>query len=101
MLCYNKLLGFKFIHLFSGCKTKDGKNCEFPFTYLGVTYISGCPVDPIDPKETWCSTKTDSNGNHVNGVGSYGFCMDDCPKFDNIGSKGEFFKHNSKNILCR
>ena len=89
MLFYNKLLGLKFIYLFSGCKTKDGKNCEFPFTYQDVTY-SGCPVDPYKPSERWCSTKTDHNGYHVNGPDNYGFCMDDCPKFE-----GEFVKHNS------
>jgi len=28
--------------------------------------------------QTWCSTKVDSNGVHVNGEGKYGFCSPDC-----------------------
>ena len=35
-------------------------------------------MDPIDPNETWCSIKTDSAGVHVNGIGNYGFCSNDC-----------------------
>ena len=68
------------MNFYSGCKTKDGKDCKFPFTYQNVTYTN-CPVDPINPNETWCSIKTDSNGVHVNGVGNYGFCSDDCDQY--------------------
>jgi len=28
--------------------------------------------------QSWCSTKVDSSGVHVNGEGKYGFCSSDC-----------------------
>ena len=63
--------------------TKDSvdpnKQCIFPFKFKGVTFY-GCPTDLIDKKRRWCSTKTDSSGNHVRGEGKYGFCTFDCPK---------------------
>lgn len=64
-----------------GCQTKKGQNCKFPFTYQDVTY-NGCPVDPYDSSERWCSTNTDRDGVHMNGSGNYGFCNDDCPKYN-------------------
>ena len=62
-------------------ETKSEKNCKLPFIYKGMTYEK-CPVDPIDPKETWCSINIDSNGIHVNGRKNYEFCSDNCPKYD-------------------
>ena len=59
------------------CRTKTEKNCKLPFIYKGITYEK-CPVDPIDPNETWCSTKTDSNGVHISGNGHFGFCSSEC-----------------------
>ena len=63
------------------CQTKKKKNCKLPFIFKGITYKK-CPVDPIDPKETWCSINIDSNGIHVNGRKNYEFCSDNCPKYD-------------------
>merc|ERR1711922_97484 len=58
---------------------KDAASCVFPFTYNGVTHYE-CAYWPWGGRRQqgthWCSTKTDRNGNHVNGQGNYGFC--DC-----------------------
>jgi len=59
------------------CTTKDGKKCQFPFIYQGEKY-EACPEDPEDPNETWCSTRTNRDGEHVGGGGHYGFCGDNC-----------------------
>ena len=32
-----------FSNFYSGCQTKKGQNCKFPFTYQDVTY-NGCPI---------------------------------------------------------
>lgn len=34
----------------------------------------------MDPTKTWCSTKTDKNGNHVTGQNEYGHCGIHCPR---------------------
>merc|ERR1711936_563242 len=54
----------------------SGQECVFPFTYNGVTHnncadwlYGGQPAGT-----TWCSTKVDSSGVHVNNEGNYGFC---------------------------
>merc|ERR1711933_404219 len=58
-----------------------GQTCVFPFTFNGVTHNScadwiygGQPAGT-----TWCSTKVDASGVHVNGQGHYGFCPSSCP----------------------
>jgi len=58
-----------------------GQTCVFPFTFNGVTHNScadwiygGQPAGT-----TWCSTKVDASGVHVNGQGHYGFCPSTCP----------------------
>jgi len=65
------------------CKTVGGpdpfKKCVFPFTWNGNTYY-GCPTDPDDSSQTWCSTSVDGRGNHVTGQKKYGFCNEACPK---------------------
>merc|ERR1711974_45941 len=66
-----------------GCTTKKGEKCRFPFTYLDVAYY-GCPVDPVEPSERWCSTKTDCDGNHVFEGDNYGFCEDGCPQHNDL-----------------
>jgi len=69
-----------------------GQACVFPFTFSGVTYNS-C-ADWIYGGQaagtTWCSTKVDSSGVHVNNEGNYGFC----PSGE---QKKVFFK---KKIFC-
>jgi len=65
------------------CKTVSGPSanqpCVFPFKWNGKTY-NNCPVDSDDTNETWCSTKTDSNGNHITGQGLWGHCGSKCKK---------------------
>ena len=64
------------------CKTvsgpKPGRDCIFPFKWNGQTFNS-CPVDPDDKSKRWCSTKVDSNGNHVPNQNEYGHCGSFCP----------------------
>merc|ERR1712072_1647756 len=43
--------------------------CKFPFSYRGMTYNS-CTME--GESRHWCSTKTDSNGDHV--TGNWGYC---------------------------
>jgi len=65
----------------SECTTTSGSrdafaNCVFPFTYDGVTH-TGCAKwvwGGQNRGKFWCSTQTDSNGNHVNGRGKFGIC---------------------------
>jgi len=56
-----------------------GQACVFPFTFSGVTYNSCAEwIYGGQPSgTTWCSTKVDSNGVHVNNEGNYGFCPTD------------------------
>jgi len=67
----------------STCKTVGGPSpnqpCVFPFKWNGKTYNS-CPIDSDDTNETWCSIKTDSNGNHITGQGLWGHCGSKCKK---------------------
>ena len=65
--------------LYAKCNTKTGEHCQFPFKHNGVLYY-GCPPDPIEAGEFWCSTKVDKDGNHITGKGFYGLCKSECPK---------------------
>ena len=38
--------------------------------------------DPEVSTETWCSTKIDSRGEHIEGINAYGFCSSACPKHE-------------------
>ena len=40
---------------------------------------TGCPPDPVEAGERWCSTKVDKKGNHITGKGFYGLCKSNCP----------------------
>ena len=78
-------LFFFFVYFITAnlCMTKSGPSsnlpCIFPFTWKGRTF-NGCPVNPEDKKQRWCSTKTDSNGNHIADQGrNWGFCNSKCP----------------------
>ena len=42
----------------------------------------GCPIDHEDNSKRWCSTKVDSNGNHIANQNEFGYCADDCPTSD-------------------
>ena len=42
-------------------------------------YFLGCLVDHEDNSKRWCSTKVDSNNNHIANQNEYGYCADNCP----------------------
>lgn len=60
------------------CETVSGPQsrsaCVFPFKFRGVTY-DGC-TEVASEGTPWCSTKTDSNGVHVQG--NWGSCPSSC-----------------------
>ena len=62
------------------CLTISGKDinkpCIFPFKIFGREY-NGC-LDNED-STSWCSTKLDTNGNHLIGKGFWGICSKNCP----------------------
>ena len=57
------------------CKTKGGELCMIPFKYRGKEFYNCSTVghssdDPLDGppySSPWCSTKTESDGNHISG----------------------------------
>ncbi len=55
-----------------------GTPCQFPFKYDGRTF-SSCTLSgtPPDDRTPWCSTRTDSRGNHVQGTWAH--CGSGCP----------------------
>ena len=65
----------------SVCRTTSGpaagKRCVFPFTWKGRTYHS-CTREGDQYGHLWCSTSTDTGGNHVSGQGEYGVCSKAC-----------------------
>merc|ERR1712227_1126408 len=74
-----------------------GSTCVFPFTYAGVTY-NAC-ADWIYGGQaagtTWCSTKVDSSGVHVNNEGNYGFCSTDAACTTSVSPKSSGFSFGS------
>merc|ERR1711915_967363 len=51
---------------------------------------------------TWCSTKVDETGNHVNNEGNYGFCGEGCtaPRDVILGEGfGEIFETNARSAV--
>ena len=48
--------------------------CIFPFVLNNVTY-NNCA---LDTEGFWCSTKVDSNGNHIGKQGNWGICGQKC-----------------------
>jgi len=61
-----------------------GEPCIFPFTWNKVTYTACAPWIWTGENfgKTWCSTKVDRFGNHVDGEGKYGFCSKTCSNRD-------------------
>merc|ERR1719468_170433 len=61
-----------------------GQPCIFPFTWNKVTYSSCAPWIWTGSNfgRTWCSTKVDRFGDHIDGRGNYGFCSEKCSKRD-------------------
>jgi len=65
----------------SGCTTNgggdSGASCVFPFTYKEKVY-RGCILVDADDGIPWCSTLTDSTGQHIGGQGKWGHCPSSC-----------------------
>jgi len=63
------------------CLTVGGPDtaskCQFPFNYDGVTW-SGCTTANDPDGKAWCSTRTDTQGDHVLGGGHWGHCDLSC-----------------------
>ena len=57
------------------------------YNFLSKFFL-GCPLDPDDKTKRWCSTKVDSNGNHVLKQNEYGHCSKNCPIQNNGNSNG-------------
>ena len=67
------------------CSTVSGPDpyqpCVFPFKHNGVQYNT-CGEwvwGGGNNGKQWCSTQTDSYGNHIEGHGYFGFCSTSCP----------------------
>ena len=58
-----------------------GKPCIFPFKSdkTGITYNT-CTTDGNDPSDlkAWCSTQVNDSGEHVSGIGKWGYCEQKC-----------------------
>jgi len=86
----------------SGClveETGSGskKPCVFPFKYRGITYNKCTFVDNAPSTNPWCSTKTESNNDHIGGGGFYGDCLSGaCPV---LSDDTEFEDWKDKNTL--
>jgi len=70
----------------TGCPVTSGPakggQCVFPFSFNGNTYQGCTPWKYGTLKgKPWCSTRTDGQGNHLNGGGHYGFCGPSCPGY--------------------
>ena len=59
------------------CTTKDGRICQFPFTFQGTKYTE-CTAESDPQDRLWCSTKVDDNGDHVQNEGQWGHCSSEC-----------------------
>ena len=64
-------------HVNCSCITIGGADigalCIFPF-YFDNTVYRDCTLNRSDDGKLWCSTLTDSNGNHVQNQGNWGHC---------------------------
>ena len=65
----------------NSCQTIDGPNknipCQFPFKYYDNIYDT-CIVEGNSQNRPWCSTKVDSEGNHIGGEDNWGYCPPTC-----------------------
>ena len=64
-------------HCTTGSGADSGAKCVFPFIYKSKQY-RGCILVDADDGKPWCSTLTDSSGQHVGGQGKWGHCPDSC-----------------------
>ena len=99
-------------------KSGESKQCQFPFVLSGQTY-NRCTRILDDASQPWCSTKVDSDGNHL--TGNWGHCTrpgcplepttttttttttpppsDLCSSFD-CGDQAECYS-NERVVVCR
>ena len=77
------LLIFKWVHCIpTRCLTDSegaakNKPCAFPFVFKNKLFEKCTDFEDLDGKN-WCSTKTDTNNNHVSGKGNWGYCREVC-----------------------
>merc|ERR1712013_601588 len=81
----------------------QGSPCVFPFNFADTTYTSCTAwIYGGQPEgTTWCSTKVDASGNHVNNEGNYGFCSADCDIPRDVSGEvfGEVFDTNARSAV--
>merc|ERR1712013_270265 len=81
----------------------QGSPCVFPFNFADTTYTSCTAwIYGGQPEgTTWCSTKVDASGNHVNNEGNYGFCSADCDIPGDVSGEvfGEVFDTNARSAV--
>lgn len=75
----------------------------FPFTYGGVTHHTCADwiYGGVYEGSTWCSTKVDINGVHVNNEGNWGICGVNCisaPKSSENNVLGRKSSSNSEAV---
>ena len=78
----------------SGCSStvtggpREFVPCAFPFLFDGRTFNT-CTSHLDGDNKLWCSTQTDSQGNHMGGSGNWGYCDQSCQ--EGVGSsQGRF-----------
>ena len=59
------------------CKTKEGKECYFPFKLDGKDK-NGCTKEDSPTGDVWRPTKSNFNSNPSKSK-NWGYCMDSCP----------------------
>ena len=59
------------------CKTKEGKECFFPFKYKGESK-DGCTNEDSPTGDMWCPTKSNFDSKSLKNK-NWGYCMDSCP----------------------
>ena len=61
------------------CRKKKAKvSHESYYAFCDVCDLVPREFGGVQQGEFWCSTKVDSEGNHVDGEGEYGFCSPEC-----------------------
>ena len=71
------------------------------FETILFIHILGCPIDQDDNKKRrWCSTKVDSNGNHLIEKNEYGYCSNNCPIHNGISINFHLYIYELSNVLA-
>ena len=56
-----------------GGPSGPGKDCVFPFTFLGRTF-DRCTIASEGDKRPWCPTSVKADGKHSLGSNDWGYC---------------------------